>query len=167
MIEIRLANTNDINNVIEFYKNVCADTNNKARWHYGIYPTDEDLSNDINNNELYILLLDDEIVAAAVLQMKEDEIYKDVNWKNHNPAVVHLLATLPSKWHQGYGRKLLKYLIEVATNNNKGSVHLDIVYDNDYARNLYESVGFEHCEDRELYYPDTGLIISSLFEKIL
>ena len=26
---------------------------------------------------------------------------------------------------------------------------------------------FEHCEDRELYYPDTGLIISSLFEKIL
>lgn len=167
MIEIRLANTNDINKVIEFYKTVCANTNNKARWHYGLYPTDEDLTNDINNNELYILLLDDEIVAAAVLQMKEDEIYKDVNWKNHNPAVVHLLATLPSKWHQGYGRKLLKYLIEVAKSKNKESIHLDIVYDNDYAKNLYESVGFIHCEDRELYYPDTGTIRSSLFEIIL
>ena len=167
MIEIRLANNNDINSVIEFYRTVCANPNSKARWHYGLYPTDEDLSNDINNNELYILILDDKIVSAAVLQMKEDEIYKDVSWKNHNPATVHLLATMPSKWHQGYGRKLLEYLIEVAKRNNKESVHLDIVYDNDYARKLYESVGFNHCEDRELYYPDTGLIVSSLFEKIL
>lgn len=167
MIETRLANKNDINKVVDFYKIVCADKNNKARWHYGIYPTDDDLINDISNKELFILLEDDEIVSAAVLRMQNDELYKDVNWKNNNPAVVHILATLPSKWHQGYGRKLLLYLIEIAKDNNKDSLRLDIVNDNDNARKLYESVGFVHREDKELYYPDTGVILSSLFELII
>ena len=137
MLNIRLAYDKDINKVIEFYKLVSDDKNNKARWHYGLYPTDEDLIEDINNNELYLLLEDENIVSAAVLKMKEDEIYKDINWKKHNPAVIHLLATLTSKKHQGYGRKLLIYLIEEAKNNKKDSVHLDIVPDNDDARRIY------------------------------
>ena len=53
MLNIRLACDKDINKVIEFYKLVSDDKNNKARWHYGLYPTDEDLIEDINNNELY------------------------------------------------------------------------------------------------------------------
>ena len=56
------------------------------------------------------------------------------------------------------------YLIELAKNNNRDSIHLDIVYDNDYARKLYEDVGFINVEDKELYYPDTGAILSTLFE---
>ena len=167
MKEIRLANTNDISNVIEFYKIVCNDPNNKARWHYGIYPTDEDLINDINNQELYILLQDNEIVSAAVIRMEEDELYLGANFTNHNPAVIHILTTSPLHRHHGYAKDLLNHLIDVAKNNNKESIHLDIVYDNDYAEKLYESVGFKHCEDKELYYPDTGLIVSSLFELII
>ena len=167
MKEIRLASTNDISNVIEFYKIVCNDPNNKARWHYGIYPTDEDLINDINNQELYILLQDNEIVSAAVIRMEEDELYLGANFTNHNPAVIHILTTSPLHRHHGYAKDLLNHLIDVAKNNNKESIHLDIVYDNDYAEKLYESVGFKHCEDKELYYPDTGLIVSSLFELII
>lgn len=34
MIEIRLAN-NDKENIIDFYKTVSNDLNNKALWHYG------------------------------------------------------------------------------------------------------------------------------------
>ena len=167
MIEIRPANITDKENVIEFYKFVSSDPNNKARWTYGLYPTDNDLINDIKNNELYILIDNNEIVSAAVIQMHEDELYKNVNWKNHNPAVIHILATTPLKQRCGYAKKLLIYLIDVARINNKDSVHLDIVFDNDYARKLYESVGFIKREDKQLYYPDTGLILSSLFEYIV
>ena len=53
-MEIRLAKIEELDKVINFYKIVCADKNNKARWKYGIYPTDDDLCNDIKNNELYI-----------------------------------------------------------------------------------------------------------------
>lgn len=167
IMEIRLAENIDINNVIEFYKTLSNDPNNKARWNYGIYPTDDDLINDISNKELYILIDDKEIVSAAVIQMYEDELYKDINWTRHNPAIVHILATHPLKQHCGYGKKLLLYLIDIAKSNNKDSIHLDIVYDNDYARKLYESVGFVKCEDKELYYPDTGVILSTLFEYII
>ena len=163
-MEIRLANSKDINNVIEFYKVLCEDPNNKALWKYGLYPTDEDLLNDINNQTLYVLIDDDEIVSAGVIQMKEDELYNDINWTRHNPAVVHILATLPHRQHKGYAKKLLMYLIELAKSNNRDSIHLDIVYDNDYARKLYEDVGFIKVEDKELYYPDTGAILSTLFE---
>lgn len=47
MIEIRLANNNDKENIIDFYKTVSNDLNNKALWHYGLYPADEDLIKDI------------------------------------------------------------------------------------------------------------------------
>ena len=107
------------------------------------------------------------ICSAAVIQMHEDDLYKDVNWKRHNPAITHLLATHPIKQHKGYAKQLLSYLIEVARNNNKDSIHLDIVKNNDYAKNLYEGIGFLLIEDRELYYPDTGTILSTLFELLI
>lgn len=166
-MEIRLARIEEVDKVINFYKIVCNDPNNKARWHYGIYPTDEDLINDINNKELYILLQDNEIVSAAVIRMQEDELYLGANFTNHNPVVIHILTTSPSHRHHGYARELLCYLIDVAKNSNRESIHLDIVYDNDYEEKLYKSVGFVHVENKELYYPDTGIILSSLFELIL
>jgi len=167
MMEIRLANINDKDKVIGFYKFVSSDPNNKARWTYGLYPTDDDLIEDINNNELYILLDDGEIASAAVIRMFEDDLYKEINWNKHNPAVIHILATSPLKQRCGYAKKLLTYLINIAKQNNKDSIHLDIVYDNDYAAKLYRSLGFIKIVDQELYYPDTGLILSTLFELII
>ena len=166
-MEIRLADIKDLDKVIEFYIEVSSNKNNKARWHYGLYPTDEDINNAINSKELYILLEDNKIISAAILRMQEDEIYKDTNWNNNNPAVVHLLATSFSKQHQGYGKKLLQYLIKIAKTHNKESIHLDIVFDNDDARKLYESLGFVCIENKKLYYPDTGLMYSSLFELLI
>lgn len=167
MKEIRLATPSEIDKVIDFYEIVCDDPNNKARWHYGVYPTDVDLINDINNQELYILIQDNKIVSAAVIRMQEDELYLGANFINHVPAVIHILATSPLHRRFGYAKQLLNYLIDVAKRNNKESIHLDIVYDNDYAEKLYKSVGFVHVENKELYYPDTGIILSSLFELIL
>lgn len=99
--------------------------------------------------------------------MQEDELYLGANYVNQNPTVIHILTTSPLYRHLGYAKQLLNHLIDVPKRNNKGSIHLDIVYDNDYAKKLYESVGFVRVESKELYYPDTGIILSSLFELII
>ena len=55
---------------------------------------------------------------------------------------------------QGFGRRLLSRLLEVASERGADSVLLEVRPTNEVARGLYASMGFNEVGVRRAYYPD-------------
>ena len=55
------------------------------------------------------------------------------------------IAVIASRRHEGIGRRLLTELVEVSVTQGYRAISLSVAEDNP-ARRLYESVGFEHVE---------------------
>ena len=54
----------------------------------------------------------------------------------------------------GYGSRLMKYVIESAAKRGAGSLYLEVRESNEVARRLYESYGMEKCGERKDFYHD-------------
>ena len=54
---------------------------------------------------------------------------------------------------QGLGKKLIKYLIHLARQNDMGSIFLEVRVSNAVAIQLYENLGFNEIGLRSDYYP--------------
>ena len=63
------------------------------------------------------------------------------------------LCVAPKYQGQGYGRKLLKYLIKHAQQDQQRLIFLEVRHSNKKAIHLYESLLFEKISVRKLYYP--------------
>lgn len=59
-------------------------------------------------------------------------------------------------WHQGYGDKMLKHLLNVARNEGCEFAHLEVRVSNENAINLYKKNGFEIIRTRKGYYSDNN-----------
>lgn len=68
---------------------------------------------------------------------------RDKDLSNKNVGELVALNILPSKWSLGLGTELVKNVIESANNKNWKSLYLWVIKENNRARNLYESMGFE------------------------
>ncbi len=159
--------------VLSFYKEVCDaqkyDTYT-ADWHYGEYPSEEDLTAHTENGETF-LLKDDTVKAAAVMTFREDEMYAPGHWTVSGPAdriaVVHLLAVRPGYRGKGLGDRLLDGLKSEAERRGYLSIHLDVMPDNLSARKLYERNGFVFIERLGVHYDDIGDTEVDLYEYVL
>ena len=107
MEKIRLATYEDIPYLLPIYDDArifMASYGNNQQWQNG-YPSEEDLTKDILKKELYVLEMDDEIVASFVMYEHEDPCYKviyDGEWLNDEPYVVlHRVAISIRKKHLG------------------------------------------------------------------
>lgn len=71
------------------------------------------------------------------------------------PDEAHILTIgITSKWQKkGWGRKLLKYFIELSLQQNLRSILLDVRESNTGAANLYKQIGFQVIARRKNYYP--------------
>ena len=81
--------------------------------------------------------------------------------------VIHLLATLPTMRGMGLGKKLVDFACIQAKREGAQVIRLDVVDGNYPALRLYESCGFSHVGNANLYYEDTGWMIFMLCEKVL
>ena len=159
----------DRERVHRFYEEICerlAGESYGPGWHYGVYPSDEDLDGHIRAGELFCCLDGDRIAAAMVVAGQDDPIYRDVPWQvREEPIhVLHLLTVHPDFRGSGVSRAMLSFLRERAKSLGANAVHLDVVTGNLPAEKLYRSAGFHFVEEREVWYPDTGDIRVALYE---
>ncbi|MDP9392787.1 MAG: ribosomal protein S18-alanine N-acetyltransferase [Actinomycetota bacterium] len=71
-------------------------------------------------------------------------------------ADVQTVAVVPGSRGRGIGRRLVTALLDRATGQGCTEVLLEVRADNDSARGLYESLGFERIAVRRGYYQPDG-----------
>jgi ribosomal-protein-alanine acetyltransferase len=87
--------------------------------------------------------VDDEVVAYAGLR----------HVPGSNDADIQTIAVRGDHRGSGLGRSLMQTLIAQAVAGRAQEVFLDVRVDNERARSLYESLGFEKIGERAGYYP--------------
>jgi [ribosomal protein S18]-alanine N-acetyltransferase len=71
---------------------------------------------------------------------------------------LHLLnfAVKTNHRERGIGRMMINHLVEVATEENRTGIALEVRASNQQAQNLYRSIGFEQICVHAEYYTDNG-----------
>ena len=168
-IEYRLAKLNDVDDILDFYDLIIdaqKDEESSAEWTKGIYPSRDIIEDHIKHDKMYLGIIDGDIVSAAALALKEDEIYEGVHFKYLiDPAVIHILAVNPKYRGLGYARKMVDFLIDEARKQNRKVIHLDALKENTRAQLMYEKLGFDLVEIKPVYYVDTGDHDAYIYEK--
>lgn len=67
-------------------------------------------------------------------------------------ANVMTIGVAPAEQGSGLGRRLLDWIIDEATDSGAETLLLEVRSDNNRARNIYESSGFEHIQTWRRYY---------------
>lgn len=156
---------NDIMNMIgqaqEYFKK-----NNIDQWQDN-YPNHETIKGDINKEESYVLINDNDILATAALSFNGEKNYDVIyggEWiSNNNYAVVHRVAVDENHKGKGLSGELFKNLEEICLDNNVRSIKIDTHRENESMQKFLKKSGFKYCGI--IYLPDKSERIA--FEKLL
>ena len=118
-----------------------------ARWEYGRHPTEQGLRSYIENGEMYLLLVQGDIVGMVAVVMSQEQEYEDVPWtkklENHEVATLHLLAVCPEYQGKSLGSVILDLAGELAKRHGKKALRLDVLESNLPAQRMYEKAGWD------------------------
>ncbi|HDZ05401.1 hypothetical protein LCGC14_0070480 [marine sediment metagenome] len=117
------------------------------------YPSKQAFEKDIERNELYVLLQDNEIVGCVVISLFMDEEYRSVNWltENTNNYYIHRLGVHPKYQGKGFAQQLMAFAENFARENNALSVRLDTFSQNKRNQKFYEQRGYAKLGD--IFFP--------------
>lgn len=167
-MKYRIANKNDLEDIKELYDTVSddmKDSNYDLMWRKDIYPTREMIENDLNNT--YLLVKDNIIIGAVVLDNECDICYKEINWQIHavkeEVTIIHRLCIHPL--YRGCGKFFMKKIIETTRKYNQKAIRLDVLTSNLPAIRLYENMGFILQGKLMMNYGKK--VLANLYEKIV
>ena len=137
-------------------------------WKKDIYPEPEFLMNSIVNGQLFVGILENQIIAAMVLNHEYNESYNEYEWEikatKDEVLVIHALGIAPQQTRKGYAKQLVKYAIEYAKLNKQKVIRLDVLKGNLPAEKFYSCIGFKYLHTLPMYYEDTGWTDYELYE---
>lgn len=109
-----------------------------------VYPNRDDLSEDLEQEELFVGVAGDEIAVAFVLNKDCDEQYENGSWTlvTENYKVIHRLCVHPKFQNKGFGKQALRYIESTLEQQGYSSIRLDAFTQNPYALKMYESLGY-------------------------
>lgn len=131
------------------------------------YPNEEVISNDIENEDSYVLIKNGEIVATTVASFKGEKNYHhiyDGKWlSNGDYGVIHRIAVDNDYKGLGLSHKIIKYVEELCINEGVYSIRVDTHEENIPMQNLLKKNGFQYCG--VIFLEDGGKRVA--FEKII
>jgi GNAT superfamily N-acetyltransferase len=149
-MNIRKAKLADIDGIEKIYDRVHDDEEKglcTIGWIRNVYPTRSSALSALNRNDLFVVEEDDKVVAAAVVNKTQVDVYKNVNWKHEakdsEVMVLHCLVSDPNESGKGYGLSLIKFYENFAKENNCLELRIDTNARNLRARSLYKKLGYE------------------------
>ena len=77
-----------------------------------LYPTEEDILNDIANGELYIGKVEDRIAVIYVINTSYDVEYNNGDWQYPNAEyrIIHRLCVHPEYQQKGIAKMTMQYI---------------------------------------------------------
>jgi ribosomal protein S18 acetylase RimI-like enzyme len=151
---IRHAKASEIEKIITIARACAAKmiSENIYQWNEH-YPTEGVFKRDIARNELYVLLIAEEIAGCIVISTEKDAEYNEVEWLTEDVAhyYIHRLAVNPQFQGRGYARKLMDFAETFAKENNSTSIRLDTFSKNLRNQKFYEARGYKRLGN--IFFP--------------
>ena len=156
-MEFRLAKESELQKVVEIYERILDDEeagHATIGWERGVYPTLETARSAFLKGELYVALIDGEIVASAIINSEQVDVYEKGEWQydvaDDKILVLHTLTVDPRVGGKGVGREFVDFYEKLAIERGKPYLRLDTNAKNVRARRMYKTLGY-----REIGIVDT------------
>lgn len=167
-MEFRKSNEADINNIMSIIKQ--AQTYFKEhginQWQNN-YPNTETINNDIANNNSYVLLKDNKIVATVAVSFDGEKTYNSIyegEWISNNEfAVIHRIAVDNNYKGLGLSSQIIKSVEKLCLSKDVCSIKVDTHEKNISMQKLLKKNNFQYCGI--IYLEDGSKRMA--FEKIL
>ena len=173
MINLRKATIEESEEILKFYQNVINSTKGtefKTRWSER-YPNLEYIETGIENQEFYVYIENDGILACLSLNNRFEPEYENVNWMiNAEPdelIIIHAFAVNSDLAGKGIGKEIFNQIKENALITNKKTIRIDIIDGNIGAKKVFEKLGFEYVDTAEIFHIAVGWEKFHLYEYIL
>lgn len=152
-MKLRETTTNDVNRVMEIINQAKAyfKLNGIDQWQDG-YPNEETILNDINKNEAFVLVDDDDLVlGTCMVTINGEPCYNHIEgrWLLNCPYIcVHRIAVEQSYKGKGLASKILDQVISMYPDYH--SVRMDTHDDNLSMQAFLSKYGFSYCGNIKL-----------------
>lgn len=148
-MEIRKAAAADIPGIAEIYERIHTEEENgraSIGWIRGVYPVRKTAEDACGRGDLFVLLDDGKIAAAAIINQIQVPEYRLARWKEDTPPdsvmVLHCLAVDPAKSGKGYGKRFVSFYESYARLHGCTALRMDTNARNTRARTLYRKLGY-------------------------
>ena len=153
MIEIRKGTLEDVSQVAGIYEHILDKEEaglSVTGWIRGVYPTEQTAREAAEAKELFVLLSDGTVAAAAKINRIQVPEYRDADWEYADAPeaavmVLHTLVVDPSFAGKGYGTRFVSFYEQYAAENGCPYLRMDTNARNQAARRLYGHLGYREA----------------------
>ena len=146
---IRKAKTEDIDAIAKIYAKIHTIEEQglvTIGWERGVYPEKETAQAALKRDDLFVAEQDGQIVASAILNQQQVDVYEKGNWQYKVPAdkvmVMHTLVVDPDLQKSGLGKSFVAFYEKYALEQGTPYLRMDTNAKNTNARNLYKKLGY-------------------------
>ena len=149
-MEFRKSTINDMPDIMNIFKQAQSyfKENRIDQWQNN-YPNENVISNDIKNNDSYVMVLNDKVIATIFASFEEEITYNkiyDGKWLNDDDyCVIHRIAVDNSFKGQGIFYKLIKNVEKLCKSKGIHTIKVDTHEDNITMQNTLNKNGFKYC----------------------
>ena len=144
-MELIRATENELEELLSFYR-IVADNMEETglqHWHWGKYPIEEIIREDLEKGNLYYLRDDGAVAAAVAMSTGQGPEYEKLTWTcGIRPGTFHCLAVHPSTQGAGLGGLVLDDVQQYLRRNGCDCVRCDTSVKNSRSQKLYAKLGF-------------------------
>ena len=172
---IRKATEEDVSFVADIYNKIHA--LEQARkisigWNPNVYPIRETAEKALGTDTLFVLTVDGNVIASAIINHEQPEAYSLVNWEyvasGDKVGVLHTLVVNPDFGGQGLGKLFVEFFENYCRKLGCDVVRLDTQVKNDRPFNMYPKLGYRLAGIRETRFQNLPETVSlAMFEKKL
>ncbi|MBE0649730.1 MAG: GNAT family N-acetyltransferase [Bacteroidales bacterium] len=145
MSTIKLVTVKRLAEVMEIYRDATRkmDEMNIFQWDKD-YPTWEIIEEDIRAKTMYGYFEEDEICAVGVLNEKQSEEYKEIQWNfpDDKPLVLHRLVVSPKHQNKGISKQMIRFSEEYAEKHQYKTIRFDAFMKNPVSTGVYQRAGY-------------------------
>ena len=142
----RLAQESDIDEVCKLIKAAIRSMDEQGilQWD-DIYPTKEDFLSDIQKQQLYVGVLEDDIAVVYTVNEECEKEYQNGRWKcpDCTYRIIHRLCVDPKYQNQGIAKDTLFHIENDLHKLHVEAIRLDVFSENPFALSLYRNAGYE------------------------
>lgn len=150
---IRKATRNDIIAVTAIYDAIHTEEEQGRAiigWNRVIYPTQQTAEHALEECDLFVMEVEGEIVAAAIINQEQVPCYSSANWKHKvddkQVMVLHTLTVHPQYTGCGYGKDFVDFYEHYALEHGCSCLRMDTNEKNCRARQMYAKLGYEEID---------------------
>lgn len=172
---IRKATSDDIDSVAAIYRKIHElEEAGKVSigWNPKIYPIRETAINALNGNSLFVMTINDGVVASAIINQEQPSAYSSVEWSfqadDAKVGVLHTLVVDPDSEKQGLGKAFVSFFESYCRDKGYEVARLDTQVKNTRPFNMYQNLGYRLAGVSYTKFQDLPDIVElAMFEKKL